>query len=461
MTTGKISLTNSSASITGAGTAFTSELNVGDFIFTTVNGINYTLGVDSIKSDRQLTVSVAFNGATAAGVSFEIITRQAMVGITAQLAADTARAIRGLNYDKQNWQQILTERGMATVNLPDGSRYSGPSWTSLVSSLNSKASLTGSTVQKFWVKSAEGDDNAAVPVSLLNRSLSTAIGALGTMAHLSKASRRNLDSELSRNLFACGATAANAQGAGVYTFNNTPFGYGAQYGICAQFSNQTTDTGAAGSGVWQHYLAMSTSGDLIYVTNVNSSYSARKLYSTSNTTTNSSGALVPASPIARIVNNVADNTRQDVTGTSDEYTQQSDYGYVNGESEGCKITKTGTGTYLITGATGLATDLWQVMDCGNGQGRIIALAAATETDQGIQVQCFKQKYTLTDDGELEINKGDLIDIPNDTWIDVRLVMPDDSVWNKSLTQMAASPSNAASITTATSSTTTTLGSSTS
>lgn len=436
MTTGTIGLTWNSSAVSGSGTKFTSELSVGDFIYVTVAGVNYTLGITGIASDTSITLAAPYVGDTASGLSFSAIPSGAMVGITSQIAADTARAIRGLNYDKQNWQNVLSGTGTVTVRLPDGSAYSGPAWGDISSSLAGKAN--SSDLNNYPTKAS-----------------------LGNLAYLSQVSRSSLNDELSRNLFACGALAANSQGPGVYTFNNTPWGFGAQYGVCAQFSNQSSVSGAAGSGIWQHYLAMSTSGDIIYVTNVNGSYSARKMYSTSNTTTNSSGALVPASPIVRIVNSVADNTRQDVIGTADEYTQQSDYGYVNDESEGCKIAKTGTGTYLIIGATGLATDLWQVMDCGNGQGRIIALAAATETDQGIQVQCFKQKYTLTDDGELEINKGDLIDIPNDTWIDVRLVMPDDSVWNKSLTQMTASPSNAASITTATSSTTTTLGASTS
>lgn len=402
MNTGTISLAADSTTVTGTGTEFTSEVNAGDFIFTTVNGINFTLGVNSVDSDTSITLAANYSGATISGLGFSTVPQGAVIGITAQIAADTARAIRGLNYDKQNWQQILSGSGTVTVMLPDGSQYSGPAWKGIINSLANKANTND--VNNALDKKTNSTD-------------------LGKLSSLDSVSRSQLDSELFRNLFACGGTSPNNQGAGVYSFNNTPFGWNTQYGICAQFSNLTNSDAGAGESRWQHYLALGTNGDIIYVTNINGNYSARKLYSTTNTTTNSSGALVPASPIVRIVNSVAANTRQDVVGTSDEYTKQSDYGFTNDESEGCIISKIDTGEYLIAGAKSLATDLWQVMDCGNGQGRIIALAEATETNSGIKVQCYKQIYTLTD-GELLVSKGDLIDIPDNTWIDVRLVMPD-------------------------------------
>lgn len=186
---------------------------------------------------------------------------------------------------------------------------------------------------------------------------------------------------------------------------------------------------------WYTYLQIDTAGNFQIAANINNSFvGAYKVYTTKNTSTNSSGALVPASPIVRIVNN-KNNTRQDLLGTqNDEYTWESDFGLTNEESEGCKVSKIETGRYLVTGATSLATDLWQVMDCGNGQGRIIALAEAVETDSGIEVRCYKQKYTLTDEGDLTVGRGDLIDIPDNTWIDVRLEMPEDSIWNKKQVQ---------------------------
>ncbi|KYP88951.1 hypothetical protein WB60_09445, partial [bacteria symbiont BFo2 of Frankliniella occidentalis] len=37
------------------------------------------------------------------------------------------------------WQQVLTGSGNVTVNVPDGSQYTGPSWLSLANLMSSKA----------------------------------------------------------------------------------------------------------------------------------------------------------------------------------------------------------------------------------------------------------------------------------------------------------------------------------
>ena len=251
-----------------------------------------------------------------------------------------------------------------------------------------------------------------------------------SISDLGQVARSNLNTELSNNLFAAGSRAANTQGAGVYTFNNTPVGYATQFGTMIQVNNRSDTSGAAANGIWQHYLALGTNGEIIYAYNINATYSARKLYTTGNTTTNSSGALVPASPVVRIVNNRDDCSRADVLGVNNtEYSWITVRGLCNEESRGCSVSRTDVGTYLVKGAVGLAKDLWTVMDCGNGQGRIIALAEAEETADGVVVRCFKQKYSLSDEGDLTVVRGALIDIPDETWIDVRLEMPADSEYS--------------------------------
>lgn len=44
--------------------------------------------------------------------------------------------MRGLNYDKMNWQQVFSSNDNITVTLPDGSTFTGPAWLKLVSMLN-------------------------------------------------------------------------------------------------------------------------------------------------------------------------------------------------------------------------------------------------------------------------------------------------------------------------------------
>jgi len=138
MPAGTITLTNNSATVTGSGTSFTTELKPNDFIVAIVGGITYTLGVQSVGSATGLTLITAYNGPTTSGVAWTAVPNAALVGITAQVAADVAKAIRGLNLDKANWQQIYSASGNITITLPDGSQYNGPSWNALSSSLSGK-----------------------------------------------------------------------------------------------------------------------------------------------------------------------------------------------------------------------------------------------------------------------------------------------------------------------------------
>ena len=136
MSAGTLTLTNNSDAVTGAGTTFTTELVAGDFIVTTVGGITYTLPVKSIGSGTQLVLVSKYSGPTQAGAAWQAVPRTAQNQITAELVAQTTAALRGLNYDKQNWQAVFSASGDITVMLPDGSTFTGPSWNSLIDILN-------------------------------------------------------------------------------------------------------------------------------------------------------------------------------------------------------------------------------------------------------------------------------------------------------------------------------------
>lgn len=132
MPAGTIVLTNKSAAVTGSGTAFSNELKPNDFLVAVVGGVTYTLGVKSVASDTTLTLNKAYDGPDASGLAWAPVPNAALVGITSQVAADVARAIRGLNMDKANWQQVFSEDRNITVILPDGSTFTGPSWLRVV-----------------------------------------------------------------------------------------------------------------------------------------------------------------------------------------------------------------------------------------------------------------------------------------------------------------------------------------
>lgn len=135
MSAGTLTLTNNSDAVTGAGTTFTTELAAGDFIVTTVGGITYTLPVKSIGSGTQVVLVSKYPGPTHAGAAWQAVPRAAQNQITAELVAQTTAALRGLNYDKQNWQAVFSASGDITVVLPDGSTFTGPSWQSIKDTL--------------------------------------------------------------------------------------------------------------------------------------------------------------------------------------------------------------------------------------------------------------------------------------------------------------------------------------
>ncbi|HDT2144303.1 TPA: hypothetical protein QHN14_002309 [Enterobacter roggenkampii] len=137
MSAGTLTLTNGSDIVAGSGTVFNTELAAGDFVVAIIGGITYTLPVKSVESPESLTLIRAFPGPTQSGAAWNAIPRATQNQLTAELVSQTTEALRGLNYDKQNWQAIFSDDGNITVRLPDGSTFSGPSWLKIVELLNS------------------------------------------------------------------------------------------------------------------------------------------------------------------------------------------------------------------------------------------------------------------------------------------------------------------------------------
>ncbi|CAI0714633.1 Uncharacterised protein [Serratia entomophila] len=148
MPAGTLTLTNHSVIVKGSGTAFNTELKPGDMMVSIVGGVTYTLPVKTVDSATQATLIKAYDGPTQAGAAWHAVPRDAMNAITAQLAAETAKALRGLNFDKDNWQQVFSGNENIAVKLPDGSTFTGPSWNSFTASLSNKIDKKVSTAQE-------------------------------------------------------------------------------------------------------------------------------------------------------------------------------------------------------------------------------------------------------------------------------------------------------------------------
>ncbi|HCJ9769111.1 TPA: phage tail protein [Escherichia coli] len=154
-----------------------------------------------------------------------------------------------------------------------------------------------------------------------------------------------------------------------------------------------------------------------------------EMYTTANTTKASDGTLKAASPVARIVKSQEENQRTDV---AEEGYSWCGCGTANSEAEGITLSRLDVGVYVLTGSAGLASEGWQLlppMDPG-GMGELGVVEAEQTADGELTIRLFKRKYMLNDEGEIIKTKGAPMDVPPNSWIDVRLDMPESSAWNQ-------------------------------
>lgn len=415
MSAGTLTLTNNSAAVTGSGTAFTTELAAGDFIVVTVGGIPYTLAIKTVNSNTSLTLVSSYTGPTQAGAAWYAVPRVAMNLVTAALVAQSAEALRGLNYDKQNWQSIFSGTGNVTVTLPDGSSFTGPAWNSFTQALNGKADKV----------------NGAVPI---NQGGTGATNAADVRTNLGLGSGATATFQTS----VTDATAGRLLVVGGFgigegnTASGTPVSGGINYfseptGLWQTTADTTGDFPADTSKYGQFFRMRGSKNSVtqIYATNLGVAKGGRiwyrtqaenvatpgwqEFYTTYNTTKASDGTLKAASPVARIVKSREETERTDVA--EDGFTWCG-CGTANAEAEGITLSRRDVGFYVLTGSAGLASEGWQLlppMDPG-GMGEL-GVVEAEQTDNGeLTIRLFKRKYMLSDDGEIIKTKGELMDV---------------------------------------------------
>ncbi|HBM2589965.1 TPA: phage tail protein, partial [Enterobacter hormaechei subsp. hoffmannii] len=136
-----------------------------------------------------------------------------------------------------------------------------------------------------------------------------------------------------------------------------------------------------------------------------------------------------ASPVARIVKSREETERADV---AEDGFSWCGCGTANAEAEGITLSRLEAGVYVLTGSAGLASEGWQLlppMDPG-GMGELGVVEAEQTESGGLTIRLFRRKYMLSDEGEIVKTKGEAIDVPANSWIDVRLDMPENSIWNQ-------------------------------
>ncbi|EJA2567249.1 hypothetical protein JGZ79_27420 [Pseudomonas aeruginosa] len=145
-------------------------------------------------------------------------------------------------------------------------------------------------------------------------------------------------------------------------------------------------------------------------------------YHSGNTTRATDGTLRAASPVVRIAN-VAASLRPDLNEL--DFEPAGAWGVANAEALGVTVQRLDVGVYQISGCLGLAKEGWRVIDPASPDGgRPLGITDSEQAENGtVTIRLFKQRWTLSDDGEMVLGKGAALDVPLNSWIDVRLSMP--------------------------------------
>ena len=389
MSAGTLTLTNNSALVSGAGTSFSTELAAGDFVVTTVGGIPYTLPVKTIESNTGLTLVSNFTGPTQSGAAWSAVPRVALNMVTAALVTQSAEALRGLNYDKQNWQQFFTADGDVTITLPDTSQTTGPSAKKLINSVADKADKTAldgkadKTALDSYAK--KGDNSDISSLSGLTTPLSMGQGGTGSTDLAGARVNLRVDSLVQ-----------TASQNWLYS------------------PDRSIKLTMIDNNVWGAY-----------------SDALAKWVLPAGMVTDSNGYLKAASPVIRLKGD-----------GSVEF---------NEEAEGVTAERISTGMYRVHGVMGFNADpLWGGINGGvtvpvdiNNQ-PLIWVDFSVENNGDILLKTYHRTHPdapefarnliglKNDDGAFteSVKDGEPADIPDGRWVDLRIQMPEDSLWNQ-------------------------------
>lgn len=149
-------------------------------------------------------------------------------------------------------------------------------------------------------------------------------------------------------------------------------------------------------------------------------------WSEQNTTVDGNGFIKKASPIVR----VADTIDKMPESFTENNFVVCGYGSANVEAEGCTINKIDVGVYEVVGSLGLASDGWQIEIPQDLNGNRLCFVTTEQNEEGvITVKVNKKKFDMD---TASVVAGDPMDIPEGRWIDLRLDMPADSIYNQSV-----------------------------
>ena len=430
-TTGSIAVSGNT--LTGTGTNFNA---VGSLIRNGCTVLALTspaqaFQITSVDSATGLTVSPAASPAVPAGTKFAILLSDSLS--VDGLAQDIAETFSMYQRYMGGFADVMNGSGDVTITI-NGQPVTVPGQKSLAKkgANTDITSLGGLTTALSIQQGGTGAKDASQGwLNLLNgRTPATARGDLQLGTAAVRDTYSTTGSILSVGDFGIGGTSGGAIVTNANLINaNGIWGAGGSGGL-NYFDNY--------SPILMMFRTPTTSGQLqatidgkLAVRGYNGSTMSawNQCYTTGNTTRAADGTIKAASPIVRIVKSKEDCTRPDIDEADFEWCGA---GVANGEAEGVTLTREATGVYLLKGSAGLAKSGWQMSPPRDpqGSGDMGIVEAEQAEDGSLIIRLYKRRYALSDDGDIELQKGVAIDVPPTSWIDVRLDMPENSIWNQ-------------------------------
>lgn len=388
--TGTITGALNATTITGTGTKWSDAkfgITNGSVLFVSSNA-----GVDGVYQVKRVISDTSIELAQPIYKTFTNSKYSILVAESASTAAWSNQLAATLGYyqaQMDGWQQIMTGTGDVALTAPDGTKVTIKSFTALDKNKADKSSLGTSSTMDVMVNTV--DTSPKTPIMIKG---GFGVGGYGVGT----------------------SWAYTAEGALVSSPNGAPISGTVHHGIvCAHASDPAYGFQIAGR--FDAYVRFKNAGTFTQW---------RKVYDNGNTTVTSDGVIKVSSPVINIFHD----------GKFE----------VNAESEGAIVKREGVGVYRISGVLGMNSDgAWGGIDGGfdipkdrNGQ-RLVWLDYKVEADGSVLVKTYHRTYpdapAFARNVKDGYEEGDLIDIPSDQFVSVRVEMPQDSIWN--LAQKAA------------------------
>lgn len=373
---GTVAVTLNSNTVTGAGTSFVGNTRVGD-AFIGPDGGWYE--VTNVPSNTVLAISPNYRGATAAAGTYSIVPVQ---GYTRDLADQAKKMLNDWGDTLASLGAVATEDIVPVAKGGTGSSTATGARTNL--GLGSAATATsGMSVGNLPFAERLG--------------YATSVLAKGWLD----------DRVQGFDPFIYGPGSANMPSGGT--------GYWYKQTLTYNGSNRLMIAWPYGTPGSTGTIKMRSVFDGVLTPEI-------ELYHTGNTTRGSGGVISAASPIVRIAS-VTRTERRDLH--EQTFESAGEWGVANSEAPGVFVERISVGEYRVVGSLGLALEGWRTQDpCSPDGGRTLGITDSRQDADGtVTISLFKQRWTLSDDGEMVPGRGAPMDVPLNSWIDVRLEMP--------------------------------------